>query len=80
MKTRDIGDKVFYSCCTGWGSNGVTVTWLQKVTAIFSNTNIIGLHFQSKECNRTWGYLMGESSVTQKYQHAVLWKAHLRHT
>ena len=44
----------------GWGSNGVTVTGLHKVTAIFSNCIVTGLHFQNKECNGTWGYLMGE--------------------
>ena len=44
----------------GGGGNGVTVTGLHKVTAIFSNCNVTGLHFQSKECNGTWGYFMGE--------------------
>ena len=43
----------------GWGSNGVTVTGLHKVTAIFRNCNVTGLHFENMESNGTWGYLIG---------------------
>ena len=42
----------------GWGSNWDTVTGLLKVTAIFRNCIVTGIHFQNKECIGTWGYLM----------------------
>ena len=35
---------------SGWGSNWDTVTGLLKVTAIFRNCIVTGLHFQNKEC------------------------------
>ena len=43
---------------SGWGSNWDTVTGLLKVTAIFRNCIVTGLHFQNKKCIGTWGYLM----------------------
>ena len=42
---------------TGRGRNWDTVTGLFKVTAIFRNCIVTVLHFQNKECIRTWGYL-----------------------
>ena len=46
------------SISSGWGSNWDTVTGLLKVTAIFRNCIVTGLHFQIKECIGTLGYLM----------------------
>ena len=40
------------------GSNWDTVTGLLKVTAIFRNCIVTGIHFQNKECIGTWGYLI----------------------
>ena len=42
----------------GWGRNWDTVTGLLKVTAIFRNCIVTGLHFQNKKCIGTWGYLI----------------------
>ena len=41
-----------------FGSNWDTVTGLLKVTVIFRNCIVTGIHFQNKECIGTWGYLM----------------------
>ena len=41
------------------GNNWVTVTGLLKVTAIFRNCNVTGLHFENMESNGTCGYLIG---------------------
>ena len=62
MHRKEVAHYVLYLTLhlAGLGSNGVTVTGLHKVTAIFSNCIVTGLHFQNKECNGTWGYLMGE--------------------